>query len=260
MIKGRGLRPPVAPTPHPSGARPPVLPKQALPQHVAIVMDGNGRWATSRGLPRTEGHRRGEEAVARAVRAALDADVKFLTLYAFSTENWRRPKPEVRFLMNDTIRLVADLRDEFHARGVRMRWIGRRDWRVPKKILNLIDETIALTGRNKTMTLTIAFNYGGRAEIVDAARALGEQVAAKEIKAGDIDERALRAALYDPELPDVDLFIRTGGEQRISNYLLWQSSYAELVFQEVLWPDFAAEHFDAAVREFRSRKRRFGKV
>ena len=133
-------------------------------------MDGNGRWATSRGLPRTEGHRRGEEAVARAVRAALDADVKFLTLYAFSTENWRRPKPEVRFLMNDTIRLVADLRDEFHARGVRMRWIGRRDWRVPKKILNLIDETIALTGRNKTMTLTIAFNYGGRAEIVDAAR------------------------------------------------------------------------------------------
>ena len=230
------------------------------PEHVAIVMDGNGRWATSRGLPRTEGHRRGEEAVARAVRAALDADVKFLTLYAFSTENWRRPKPEVRFLMNDTIRLVADLRDEFHARGVRMRWIGRRDWRVPKKILNLIDETIALTGRNKTMTLTIAFNYGGRAEIVDAARALGEQVAAKEIKAGDIDERALRAALYDPELPDVDLFIRTGGEQRISNYLLWQSSYAELVFQEVLWPDFAAEHFDAAVREFRSRKRRFGKV
>ncbi|HVL33270.1 MAG TPA: polyprenyl diphosphate synthase [Actinomycetota bacterium] len=244
------------------GTRTSLMPRARTsgPEHVAIVMDGNGRWATSRGLPRTEGHRRGEEAVARAVRAALDADVKFLTLYAFSTENWRRPKPEVRFLMNDTIRLVADLRDEFHARGVRMRWIGRRDWRVPKKILNLIDETIALTGRNKTMTLTIAFNYGGRAEIVDAARALGEQVAAKEIKAGDIDERALRAALYDPELPDVDLFIRTGGEQRISNYLLWQSSYAELVFQEVLWPDFAAEHFDAAVREFRSRKRRFGKV
>jgi len=234
--------------------------RATTPLHVAIVMDGNGRWAQQRGLPRTDGHRAGEDAVARAVHAALDLGVGWLTLYAFSTENWRRPKPEVRFLLNDTEEFVRTRRDEFHRAGVRMRWIGRRDWRVPKRILRQIDESIELTRRNTKMTLTIAFNYGGRAEIADAARALAAQARARRLEPEKIDERAIACALYDPDLPDVDLFVRTGGEQRISNYLIWQASYAELVFQDVLWPDFDATHLRAAVEEFATRKRRFGKV
>ena len=233
------------------------MPKRAtLPRHVAIVMDGNGRWATKRKLPRTAGHRAGQDAVQRTVHAAVDLGMDFLTLYAFSTENWRRPKAEVRFLMNDTISLVERLRGEFHERGIRMRWIGRRDWRVPKRIGRLIDETVELTARNKGLTLTIAFNYGSRAELVDAVRRIAEQ----RLDARSIDEGTIRRSLYDPELPDVDLFVRTGGEHRLSNYLLWQSSYAELVFTEVLWPDFDAPHLRAAVDEFASRRRRFGKV
>jgi len=234
--------------------------KAVVPAHVAIVMDGNGRWATRRGLERTEGHRAGEDAVARAVDAALDLGVSNLTLYAFSTENWKRPPSEVRFLLNDTERFVLRRRDQFHDQGVRMRWIGRRDRRVPRRILRLIDETTEMTERNTRMTLTVAFNYGGRAEIVDAARALAARAARGDLDPARIDERALGRALYDPELPDVDLFVRTGGEQRISNYLLWQASYAELVFLDVLWPDFAAEHLQQAVEEFRRRQRRFGKV
>jgi undecaprenyl diphosphate synthase len=233
---------------------------RAVPRHVAIVMDGNGRWAQRRGKPRTDGHRAGEDAVARAVTGALELGIGNLTLYAFSTENWRRPQSEVRFLLNDTIRFVEQRRDEFHAQGVRMRWIGRRDRRVPKRILGLIDETTEMTARNKAMTLTIAFNYGGRAEIVDAARALARRAQAGEIDADKIDDRAFARALYDPELPDVDLFIRTGGERRISNYLLWESSYAEFVFLDVLWPDFGGAHLRDAVDEFARRTRRFGKV
>ncbi|MCA1830908.1 MAG: di-trans,poly-cis-decaprenylcistransferase, partial [Actinobacteria bacterium] len=216
------------------------MPK-AVPAHIAIVMDGNGRWATKRGLPRSDGHRAGEEAVQRTVHAAADLGVRNLTLYAFSTENWRRPKAEVRFLMNDTIDLVERLRGEFHARGIRMRWIGRRDWRVPKKILRLIDETTELTKRNKGMTLTIAFNYGSRTELVDAVRKIANDTPAK------IDEQTIARSLYDAELPDVDLFIRTGGEHRLSNYLLWQSSYAELVFTDVLWPDYGPEPLQEAI-------------
>jgi undecaprenyl diphosphate synthase len=222
----------------------------AVPSHVAIVMDGNGRWATQRGLPRTDGHRAGEEAVGRVVHAASDLGVRYLTLYAFSTENWRRPKAEVRFLLDDTERFVESRRAEFHAMGIRMTWIGRRDWRVPKRITRTIDETIELTKNNPGMTLTIAFNYGGRAELVDAARAI-----ASNAKKGRIDP-----ARIDPALPDVDLFLRTGGEHRVSNYLLWQSSYAELVFLDVLWPDFDEQHLRAAVDEYMSRRRRFGKV
>ncbi|MFN2614368.1 MAG: polyprenyl diphosphate synthase [Actinomycetota bacterium] len=229
------------------------MPK-AVPAHIAIVMDGNGRWATKRGLPRSDGHRAGEEAVQRTVHAAADLGVRNLTLYAFSTENWRRPKAEVRFLMNDTIDLVERLRGEFHARGIRMRWIGRRDWRVPKKILRLIDETTELTKRNKGMTLTIAFNYGSRTELVDAVRKIANDTPAK------IDEQTIARSLYDAELPDVDLFIRTGGEHRLSNYLLWQSSYAELVFTDVLWPDYGPEPLQEAIEEFNGRRRRFGRV
>jgi len=231
-----------------------------VPNHVAIVMDGNGRWARARALPRNRGHRAGEEAVARAVHAGVDLGIGYLTLYAFSTENWRRPKPEVRWLLNDTERFVAQRRSEFHARDIRMRWIGRRDWRVPKRISTIIDETIAMTGSNRGMTLTIAFNYGGRAEIVDAARALATDARARKLDPSRIDERRFARALYDPTLPDVDLFIRTGGEQRVSNYMLWQSSYAELVFLDVLWPDFEAGDLAGALEEFSRRRRRFGKV
>jgi len=234
--------------------------KESAPPHVAIVMDGNGRWAQKRGSPRTDGHRAGEDAVARVVTAALDLGVSHLTLYAFSTENWKRPKAEVRFLLNETVRFVERRRDEFHSQGVRMRWIGRRDWRVPKRILTLIDETTAMTSRNKKMTLTIAFNYGGRAEIVDAVRALARDAKHGKLDPDRIDDRAVVRALYDQELPDVDLFIRTGGEQRMSNYLLWQASYAELVFLDVLWPDFEAADLKEAVAEFGRRQRRFGKV
>jgi undecaprenyl diphosphate synthase len=231
-----------------------------VPEHVAIVMDGNGRWATQRGLPRTDGHRAGEEAVGRVVHAAVDLGIRYLTLYAFSTENWRRPRAEVRFLLNDTERFVENRRDEFHAMGVRMNWIGRRDWRVPKRITRVIDETIEMTKNNPGMTLTIAFNYGGRAELVDAARALAQESRQGSIDPAKIDERSIHRALYDPTLPDVDLFLRTGGEHRVSNYLLWQSSYAELVFLEVLWPDFEGKHLEDAIAEFAGRRRRFGRV
>ena len=234
--------------------------RDQVPTHIAIVMDGNGRWATKRGLARTDGHRAGEEAVGRAVHAAADLGIRWLTLYAFSTENWRRPQSEVRFLLNDTERFVENRRAEFHARGIRMRWIGRRDWRVPKRIARTIDETIELTARNKGMTLTIAFNYGARAEIVDAVRALAEEAKQGQIEPRRIDEASVRRHLYDSEMPDVDLFLRTGGERRISNYLLWQSSYAELAFLDVLWPDFEAEHLKDAVEEYAQRQRRFGKV
>ena len=230
-----------------------------VPGHVAIVMDGNGRWAKARGLPRTEGHRAGEEAVARAVDAALELGVEWLTLYAFSTENWRRPPSEVRFLLNDTERFVLQRRDEFHAKGVRMRWIGR-ETRVPKRILGHIRESVEMTRRNKRMTLTIAFNYGGRAEIADAARAIAVEVKERRLDPDRVTERTIAKHLYDPEMPEVDLFVRTSGEQRISNYLLWESAYAELVFLDVLWPDFGAEHLRDAVRRYRRRGRRFGGV
>ena len=231
-----------------------------LPRHVAIVMDGNGRWAKQRGLPRTDGHRAGEDAVARAVDAALELGIPNLTLYAFSTENWRRPPSEVRFLLNDTERFVRRRRDEFNAKGVRMRWIGRRERRIPKRIMDQIDESIAMTRNNKRMTLTVAFNYGARAELADAVRAIAADAAAGKIDPSRVTDRTIAKHLYDSELPDVDLFVRTSGEQRISNYLLWQSAYAELVFLEVLWPDFAREHLFEAVRRYQDRGRRFGGV
>ncbi|MCA1834388.1 MAG: polyprenyl diphosphate synthase [Actinomycetota bacterium] len=231
-----------------------------LPKHVAIVMDGNGRWAKERSLPRTDGHRAGEEAVARAVDGALALGIANLTLYAFSTENWRRPKTEVRFLLNDTERFVRMRRDEFHAKGVRMRWIGRREARVPKRIQAQIDESVAMTKNNRRLTLTVAFNYGGRAEIADAARRIAEEVQRGDLDPKRITERTINARLYDPDLPDVDLFLRTSGEVRTSNFLLWESAYAEMVFLPVLWPDFTAGHLNDAVREYQKRGRRFGAV
>ena len=225
-----------------------------VPVHVGCVMDGNGRWARKRGLPRTEGHAAGEEALFDTVEGALDLGIKWLTVYAFSTENWRRPADEVRFLMQFNESILLRRRDELNDRGVRIRFVGRRDWRVPKRLLRRMDEALALTSANRTMTLTIAFNYGGRAEIVDAVRALVES----GTPADKVDEKAIRRHLYDPDMPDPDLVIRTSGEYRISNFLLWELAYSELVFTDVLWPDFRREHLFEAVREFQRRDRRYG--
>jgi undecaprenyl diphosphate synthase len=227
-----------------------------LPVHVACVMDGNGRWAQKRGLARTEGHAAGEEALFDTVEGALGVGLEWLTVYAFSTENWRRPSDEVRYLMHFNESLLVRRRDELHERGVRIRFAGRRDWRVPKRLLRQMDSSIALTAANRTLTLTIAFNYGGRAEIVDAVRAL----VAEGVTPAKIDERAIRRHLYDPSMPDPDLMIRTSGEHRISNFLLWEMAYSELVFTDVLWPDFRRTHLFEAIREFQRRDRRFGGV
>jgi undecaprenyl diphosphate synthase len=225
-----------------------------LPVHIACVMDGNGRWAQKRGLPRTAGHSAGEEALFDAVEGAVDVGVKWLTVYAFSTENWRRPVDEVRFLMRFNESLLMRRVDELDDMGVRVRFVGRRDWRVPKRLVRRMDESIDKTAKNRTMTLTIAFNYGGRAEIVDAVRTLVRDGAG----ADDIDEKAIRAHMYAPDMPDPDLVIRTSGEYRISNFLLWELAYSELVFTDVLWPDFRRAHLFGAIREFQRRDRRFG--
>jgi undecaprenyl diphosphate synthase len=227
---------------------------ERIPTHIGCVMDGNGRWAEARGLPRTDGHKKGEDALFEAVEGSLELGVKWLTVYAFSTENWRRPPDEVRFLVNFNEDILIRRREELNDRGVRIRFAGRRDWRVPRRIIRRMDESLAMTEKNRRMTLTIAFNYGGRAEIVDAVRAL----VADKVPAKKIDERAIRSHLYDPEMPDPDLVIRTSGEYRISNFLLWELAYSELVFTDTLWPDFTREHLYDAVREFQGRDRRFG--
>jgi undecaprenyl diphosphate synthase len=227
-----------------------------IPVHVGVVMDGNGRWAQKRGLKRTEGHAAGEEALFDTVEGALELGLKWLTVYAFSTENWKRPADEVRYLMGFNESILTRRRDELDERGVRIRFAGRRDWRVPKRLLKRMDEALEQTRHNRTMTLTIAFNYGGRAEIVDAVRAL----VAEGVKADKIDEKAIRKHLYDPTMPDPDLMVRTSGEYRISNFLLWELAYSELVFTDVLWPDFRREDLFEAVREFQRRDRRFGSL
>ncbi|HSL59767.1 MAG TPA: polyprenyl diphosphate synthase [Acidimicrobiales bacterium] len=229
---------------------------QHIPRHIACVMDGNGRWAQRRGLPRTEGHAAGEDALFDTVEGALDLGLGWLTVYAFSTENWRRPRDEVRFLMQFNESILLRRRDELHERNVRMRFVGRRDWRVPKRLLRRMDEAVELTGANTGMTFTMAFNYGGRAEIVDAVRA----IVASGIAPDKVDERTIARHLYAPDMPDPDLMVRTSGEYRTSNFLLWELAYSELVFTEVLWPDFRREHLFDAVREFQRRERRFGGV
>ncbi len=226
----------------------------AVPRHVAVVMDGNGRWAQERGLKRTEGHLRGEDALFECIEGALELGMEWVTVYAFSTENWRRPRDEVKFIVNFNRDTLRRRRDELHEREVRIRSIGRRNWRMPRGLLRVIDEAVELTRDNRRMTFTIAFNYGGRAEIVDAVRALAEAGVGPD----DIDERAIARHLYDPEMPDPDLVIRTSGESRISNFLLWQVAYSELLFLDSLWPDFTRETLYGAVREYQARSRRFG--
>jgi undecaprenyl diphosphate synthase len=225
-----------------------------IPAHVAVVMDGNGRWANKRGLKRTDGHAAGEDALFDTVEGALELGIKWFTVYAFSTENWKRPPDEVRFLMGFNKGILERHARELDEKGVRIRFVGRRDWRVPRGVLRRMDWAADLTRRNRRMTLTVAFNYGGRAEIVDAVRA----VVREGLPPDKIDEKALRRHLYDPEMPDPDLMIRTSGEHRISNFLLWELAYSELVFTEVLWPDFRRQDLLEAVREFQNRTRRFG--
>ncbi len=225
-----------------------------VPAHVGCVMDGNGRWAQRRGLPRTEGHAAGEAALLDTVEGALELGISWLTMFAFSTENWRRPADEVRYLMGFNESLLVRRRDELCDKGVRIRFAGRRDWRVPKRVLRRMDESEALTAGNHRMTLTMAFNYGGRAEILDAVR----EMVSEGIPASRITEAALRRHFYIPEMPDPDMVIRTSGEHRVSNFLVWQNAYSELVFTDVLWPDFRREDLFSAVCEFQGRSRRYG--
>ena len=232
--------------------------RERVPRHVAIVMDGNGRWAQQRGLARTEGHGAGEEALWDTVKGAVAVGVGWLTVYAFSTENWKRPAPEVLYLMNFNRGLLRRRRDELNRMNVRIRWMGRRDWRVPRSVLKEMALSEELTKDNTGMTFTIAFNYGGRAEIVDAVKQLVREDRAGRLRVEQIDEREIAARLYHPDMPDPDLLIRPSGEQRTSNFLLWEAAYAELWFTPVLWPDFDREILYEAIRDFQKRSRRFG--
>jgi undecaprenyl diphosphate synthase len=232
---------------------------QPIPEHVAVIMDGNGRWATGRGLPRIAGHREGVKAARTIVRAADALGLRFLTLYAFSTENWSRPLEEVSMLMNLLERSVHAELPEFMARNARLRVLGQTR-RVPVGVRRGIDHVVHETRNNTGLTVLMAFNYGGRDELLDAFRTLARQVQAGELKPEDITEKELSGALYTADVPDPDLLIRTSGEMRISNFLLWQIAYTELVVTPVLWPDFAATDLYQAVAEFQKRTRRFGKV
>jgi undecaprenyl diphosphate synthase len=231
-----------------------------LPAHVGIIMDGNGRWANERGEPRNVGHAAGEAALFDTVEGALELGLRHVTVYAFSTENWRRPPAEVKFLMGFNRDLLVRRADELDERRVRVRFIGRRGRPVPRSLVALMERTEALTAGHTRMTLQIAFNYGGRAELVDAARAIAADAAAGKLKPGRVSATSIQSRLYEPDAPDVDLLVRTSGEQRVSNFLLWEAAYAELVFADVLWPDFDRHHLRAAVEEFQRRKRRFGRV
>ena len=245
------------PTAHPSGAKAPKLPKSAVPNHVAIVMDGNGRWAKERGLPRTAGHEAGEASLLDCVHGALEIGIKHLSAYAFSTENWRRSPDEVRFLMNFNREVIRRRRDEMNDLGVRVRWVGRRP-KLWKSVIEELEEAEKLTRNNRELTLYMCVNYGGRAELVDAVSKLAVEVSQGRIDPSKISERTIGRFLDEPSMPDVDLFVRSSGEQRTSNFLLWQSAYAELVFLPTLWPDFDRRHLWQACQMYADRDRRFG--
>jgi len=227
------------------------------PRHVAIIMDGNGRWAAERGLPRSFGHRSGVEAVRRTVRAAIDLSIPFLTIYSFSSENWSRPADEIDDLMGLMKRFIRRDLAELHQSNVRIIVIGERG-NVESEMMSLIDEARELTRDNTGLTLVIAFNYGSRAEIARAARRLSEDVAAGRLAPADITPERLQGALDTAGIPDPDVLIRTSGEMRLSNFLLWQSAYAELVFLDAYWPDFGRELLEEAIAQYHARDRRFG--
>jgi undecaprenyl diphosphate synthase len=234
--------------------------RSRVPTHVGIVMDGNGRWAKQRGLPRTEGHGAGEAAMWDTVKGADEVGLKWLTMFAFSTENWNRPKAEVRYLMGFNRGLLRRRRAELHDMNVRVRFLGRRDWKVPRSVLREMEISEDLTRNNSGMTLTIAFNYGGRVEIVDAVKRLLADHDAGRLKGEKLTPQSIARRLYHPDMPDPDLIIRTSGEERISNFLLWQAAYSELYFTPVFWPDFDREHLFEAIHDFQKRSRRFGAV
>ncbi|UPK73656.1 isoprenyl transferase [Nocardioidaceae bacterium SCSIO 66511] len=248
---------PSRPSVHPSGARPPAVPSDLVPKHVAIVMDGNGRWAKKRGLPRTAGHERGEAALFDVVEGAIEIGVTHVSAYAFSTENWKRSPDEVRFLMGFNRDVIRRRRDEMNELGVRVRWAGRRP-RLWRSVIRELEVAEDLTRNNDVLTLTMCVNYGGRAELADAAAALARDAAAGRVNPERVNERTLARYLDEPDMPDVDLFWRTSGEQRTSNFLLWQSAYAELVFSDVTWPDVDRRSLWAAIEEYAKRSRRYG--
>ena len=228
-----------------------------MPTHVAIIMDGNGRWASERGLPRFEGHRRGVDALRRTITAADELGIRYLTVYSFSSENWRRPMAEIAELMGLLRRFIRNDLADLHARTVRIRVIGVNDG-LSADIVSLLEEAERLTANNTGLTFVVAFNYGSRREMTDAVRSLAEEVVSGRLKPSDITEEMFASKLDTAGIPDPDVVVRTSGEQRLSNFLLWQASYSELVFSPVLWPDFGHEALVAAIDEFRQRDRRFG--
>jgi undecaprenyl diphosphate synthase len=234
-------------------------PQGNLPYHVAIIMDGNGRWAERRNLPRIAGHKAGEESITEIVRTASEWELGAITLFAFSTENWNRPDNEVEFLMSFNRNLLNNRVDEFHERNIRIRHMGRRE-KIPRSTLQAIDNAVELTRNNTGMSLNIAFNYGGRAEIIDAARALCEDISSGKLAPDEVDEERFRSYFYVPDVPDPDLLVRTAGEMRISNFLIWELAYTEIYVTEALWPDFRAQNLADAIHEFQSRERRFGSI
>ena len=235
--------------------------RSRIPRHVAIILDGNGRWANARGLPRTAGHAPGEPALFDVVHGALDLGIEWLTVYTFSTENWSRDANEVAFLMEFNVDLLERRRDELDELGVRVIFIGDHDDpRIPAPVLDRMRIAEEQTQHNTELNMVYAFNYGGRTEIAYAARRIAEDVASGALDPSDVDESAIAARLYRPDMPDPDLLIRTSGEQRISNYLLWESAYAEFVFTPVLWPDFDQIELARCVAEYQHRNRRFGKA
>lgn len=245
------------PNPHPSGATAPSIPRKFVPQHVAVVMDGNGRWANERGLPRNEGHRAGEAALLDVVAGAIEMGIPYISAYAFSTENWKRSPDEVAFLMRFSSEVLERQLETLKSWGVRIRWAGRRP-KLWKSVITLLEKCEAETKNNTVCTLTMCVNYGGRAEIADAAALMAQDVADGKIKPKHITEKTFQRYLDEPDLPDVDLFLRTSGEQRFSNFLLWQSAYAEMVFMNVLWPDVDRTVLWGAVEQYARRDRRYG--
>lgn len=247
-------RPPPPPTPT---AQLPDVPPEKIPASIGIIMDGNGRWAKRLGWERIKGHTAGIDSVRETARACARLGVKELTLYAFSVENWKRPRPEVEYLMRLLRTFAVDERAEIMENAIRFTTIGRTS-ELPGETLSALRATERLSAQNEGMVLRLALNYGGRAELADAARRLAEDVAAGRVRPQDVNEDALAARLYDPSMREVDLCIRTAGEMRVSNFLLWQISYAELYVTDVLWPEFRREHLHAAVRSYAARERRFG--
>jgi len=237
----------------------PKLKADQIPNHVAVVMDGNGRWAKARGLPRTAGHEAGEKALFDVVQGAIQIGVKELSAYAFSTENWRRSAEEVRFLMGFNRDVLRRRRDEMNYLGVKIQWVGRPQ-KLWASVINELQEAQELTKKNKVLTLNMCVNYGGRAEIVDAVQAIATEVSKRKLKPSAVTEKLLSKHLYSPKMSDVDLFLRSSGEQRTSNFLPWQSVYAEMVFMDVLWPDVDRHTLWKAIEIYAMRDRRFGKA